>query len=1217
MKLNRKRAAGAKRTVLSTLALFTALSPLSLSNLQTARAAEPYLLSQNRTVYASSVEGGNSPDLAVDGSEASRWSSAWGADPQWLYTDLGAVAAISRVVIHWEGAYAKAYKVQVSNDESTWTDVYSTTAGDGGVDEVALNTSGRYVRVLGTERALPNYGYSILELEVFGTGGVNTPPVKLGPNVALNRPVKVSSYEQADYLPPGSTLPENGVDGNRQTRWSSNPTDNEYYQVDLGSQRTIGRIILDWEAAAGRAFDLQVSSDGNQWTTVYRELKGQGGVQNIPVYATGRYVRMQGISRATSFGYSLFEFQVYDYVNGDPKPVHTIPPLPVKSVVTEGSGSYLRNDITMPQPKFPHYKSDSIQKPLPSNDWWQSLFINKLGNGIITLPLKSKFQSQGLGIMTPGSGWITPDGKAVETGTNFDLSLMASNINTASMTNRVTSYGDFSVDTVLSDSATEDKMKVTFVKGSPYIYAQFSDPNSAEIYSPAITRLFNDANGSVLAADGATLTADHIGIEVTNTNGAPTPAQVKRYYALNAPAGTVFKRVGPKIKITLPSGQNYLSLAALPSPDKLNYYYQHGYAFVTDTKVGYQFDESTSAVETTFTATTALKRAGFPNTTLMALLPHQWKIASTPLTELTYPSIRGTMKVSEGNSFKTADRFNGIVPQFTEPSGNGYDRQQLLDQLAILDQSTDTTEELMKADAYWQGKTLHPLAMGVLIADQIGDASYKSKFLARLKTALTDWYTYTQGEPNYFLYYNDDWGTMYYKNSEFGANVGITDHHFTYGYFVFSSAVLATYDKDFETRYGGMVEQLIRDYANPSRTDAQYPFFRSFDPYSGHSWAGGYADQDNGNNQEAAGESLFGWVGQYMWSILKGNTAYRDAAIWGFTTELKAVEQYWFNYDNDNWIPEYKHKSVGQIYGSSQFFGTFFNGNPVYVYGIHWLPTSEYLTSYGFDPAKAASLYQGFVKDNGGAETDWQHIVWPVQALSDPQAVLAKWNPAVLQQNEAFNTYYFVHSMATLGQRTKDVWATGWSSATVYKKGTTYTAQVWNPTDAPVTVTFRNASGVTGTATVAAKSLVSVNPMTNSGGTTQPSANVALKKTTVASSTEDGYTAVQATDGNASTRWASAWNDAEWIYVDLGASYNVSRIKLNWEGAYAKGYKLQISDDPNNWTGKDVFVTAAGDGGVDDVTVTGKGRYVRMLGTARALPFGYSLFDFEVYGTKS
>ncbi|WP_239616227.1 galactose-binding domain-containing protein [Cohnella mopanensis] len=1286
------------RTTSLVLILSLLLSIAEIVPLGKVHAAGSYLLSLDRTAYASSTEGNNTPDLATDGNTGSRWSSAWGADPQWIYIDLGASAAIDQVIIRWEGAYAKSYKIQVSNDESAWTDVYATTAGHGGVDTLSLTGNGRYVRLLCTERFLAQYGVSVFEFEVYGTGGANPPPVALGPNVALNKPVTASSYEQSAYLPPGSTLPQNAVDGNAATRWSSNPADGEWIYVDLGSVRTIGRIRIQWEAAAGRAYDIQVSNNASSWTTVYRELTGDGGLKDLPVYTSGRYVRMKGISRATSFGYSIFELSVYDYVAGDPQPSYTIPALPTPATIAAGQGSYYTNDISMPQPKYPLYKNANITAPLPSNDWWQSILIKKLGDGIITLPLKSKYTKQGLSVLNSGAGWV--NGRSQEAGGNPDLYLMASNIGTSAMSNKIIAYGDWSATVSLSDNSV-DKMKTTFVKGSPYLYSEFSDPTTPELYLPASTRFFDDGNNAILATDGTTITGDHIGFSVTNLNGAPTPSTVTRHYGVFAPAGTTFKRVGSKIKIQLGGGQNYLSLATLPAVSDLNYFYQHAYAFVTNTTVTPGFNPTTSDVTTTFNVTTSQKRTGFPTTTLMALLPHQWKITTSPLTALTYPSIRGTLKLRDGNTFTTVDRFYGIVPQFTEPSDPTYSRQSLLQYLALLDQ--DTSANLMKADAYWQGKVLHPLAMGVLIADQIGDANYKSLFLGRMKTVLSDWYTYTQGEPSYFLYYDPTWGTMYYKESEFGANTGITDHHFTYGYYVFASAVLATYDQDFKDKYSTMVEHLIRDYANPSKTDPLYPFFRNFDPYEGHSWAGGYGDNDSGNNQEAAGESLFGWVGQYMWSMLTGNTAYRDASVYGFTTELKAVEQYWFNYDNDNWHPDYPYKTAGQVYGSSNFFGTFFNGDPVYVYGIHWLPTSEYLTSYGFDPAKAAALYNGFVKDNGGPETDWYHIVWPIQSLSNPQAVLSKWNTAGMQKNEVFNTYWFVHNMATLGQRTKDIWATGWSSATVYKNGANYSALVWNPTNAPVTVTFRNATGVTGTATVAAKSLTKVNPTNNSnpGLLTPPAlvadttlnavgqpieltfadnaawrgaissvkvngatvgagqyaiaagkltlnavlfgqagsyaitvqavgysdaavtqtiipsggtggSNLALNKPT-ASSANPLQVSALAVDGNAGSRWESAFSDPQWISVDLGAATMVNRVVLNWEPAYATSYSIQVSTDGTTWT--NVYSTTTGDGGIDDISFPPvSARYVKMNGTVRGTPYGYSLWEFEVYG---
>jgi len=103
---------------------------------------------------------------ATDGDPGSRWSSAF-SDPQWLKVDLGSPQQICRVGIDWEAAYAKAYKVQVSNNDSTWTTVYSTTAGTGGNKAFAVSRTARYIRMYGTKRAT-QFGYSIFEFDVYG-----------------------------------------------------------------------------------------------------------------------------------------------------------------------------------------------------------------------------------------------------------------------------------------------------------------------------------------------------------------------------------------------------------------------------------------------------------------------------------------------------------------------------------------------------------------------------------------------------------------------------------------------------------------------------------------------------------------------------------------------------------------------------------------------------------------------------------------------------------------------------------------------------------------------------------------------------------------------------------------------------------------------------------------------------------------------------------------
>ncbi|GAA1870866.1 DUF1996 domain-containing protein [Myceligenerans crystallogenes] len=120
--------------------------------------------------------------------------------------------------------------------------------------------------------------------------------------------------------------PRFAVDGDRATRWASNASDAEWIRVDLGASYPLDRIELDWEAAYGSAFALQVSADGSNWTTVGDVTGGTGGDQSFAVSATGRYVQLVGRDRGTQYGYSLWEFQVFgDGTAAQPTPAPSYP----------------------------------------------------------------------------------------------------------------------------------------------------------------------------------------------------------------------------------------------------------------------------------------------------------------------------------------------------------------------------------------------------------------------------------------------------------------------------------------------------------------------------------------------------------------------------------------------------------------------------------------------------------------------------------------------------------------------------------------------------------------------------------------------------------------------------------------------------------------------------------------------------------------------------
>jgi acyl-homoserine lactone acylase PvdQ len=124
-------------------------------------------------------------------------------------------------------------------------------------------------------------------------------------NAAAGRPVSASSSQL--FYPAGKA-----VDGDPGSRWASDWSDNQSITVDLGAATTVGRAILRWETAYARAYRIDVSTNGSAWTTVFTTANGNGGTDNDAFAAvTARYVRMSGVTRATSYGYSLYEFEVY------------------------------------------------------------------------------------------------------------------------------------------------------------------------------------------------------------------------------------------------------------------------------------------------------------------------------------------------------------------------------------------------------------------------------------------------------------------------------------------------------------------------------------------------------------------------------------------------------------------------------------------------------------------------------------------------------------------------------------------------------------------------------------------------------------------------------------------------------------------------------------------------------------------------------------------
>ena len=194
-------------------------------------------------------------------------------------------------------------------------------------------------------------------------------------NLALNRPAFGSS---SDSTGPTS----NAVDGNPSTRWSSAYEDNQWFYVDLGQVYNVERIVLTWGMNAyGRVYDIDVSDNGQEWTTVLSVTDGDGLTDDLRLSASGRYIRMFGYERDTRWGYSFIEFEVYG--NNHSEPLPTITPTPT------------------PEPTFP---------PSFENDVYQHILSRLKGVYLRKNHLYPSLSTEALSDTSWGFDWIIEPG---------------------------------------------------------------------------------------------------------------------------------------------------------------------------------------------------------------------------------------------------------------------------------------------------------------------------------------------------------------------------------------------------------------------------------------------------------------------------------------------------------------------------------------------------------------------------------------------------------------------------------------------------------------------------------------------------------------------------------------------------------------------------------------------------------------------------------------
>lgn len=552
---------------------------------------------------------------------------------------------------------------------------------------------------------------------------------------------------------------------------------------------------------------------------------------------------------------------------------------------------------------------------------------------------------------------------------------------------------DWTYDILMENNASTSSIMATIGKGTPYAYYNFKN------VEPTISL---GAGGTDLAIYKNSTSSNILGVSLKNKKDGKT-----HYYLISAPSGTTWVNAGGKLTAKMPAGKNYMSVAILPdgSDNAFELYKKYAFNFITDTKVEWKYLSNSSKVVTKYNVSTKNMETGANGgDTIIALYPHQWRYTNSKFTGYTYETIRGTMKTVVGTNYSTTMQYNGILsslPVTKDEETVGKIKDQL-GYLYSYRKSKDNPKWICFLegqyggyDTYWVGKNLNTLSDAIWLADQFKDNDMKTMtndMVEGVENYLKFWFdpyrAYIDGQhvDDYF-YYDKEYGTLIGYPTSYDSDKQVNDHHFHYGYWIKAAAAVAMKDPQWAKEWGGMVYEMIGDIANANRdgssynrnSETKYPFLRNFDIYEGHSWASGVANYEfdengemvdkkgglsGGNNQESSSESVNAWSSLILWGEAVGDERIRDLGIYMYTTEIAAIEDYYYDVHDEIFTKEYKDSNNYNIQTVTRLFG----GR--YDHTAWWTENPIEVTTITMLPISGATLYMGKYKDKVKAVVD-------------------------------------------------------------------------------------------------------------------------------------------------------------------------------------------------------------------------------------------------------
>lgn len=309
---------------------------------------------------------------------------------------------------------------------------------------------------------------------------------------------------------------------------------------------------------------------------------------------------------------------------------------------------------------------------------------------------------------------------------------------------------------------------------------------------------------------------------------------------------------------------------------------------------------------------------------------------------------KGTMTGFLSNQIVMSEPLNPDV-QFL-PQGS-YDSQalQLMAQVANSELAVDIKSTIASLNSnYYAGKYIDKYAYILLVVSQIlKDEEVTLQTLDALKATFDVFTSNSQTVP---LMYDTRFGGVTSQGAQNGdpmADFGApyyNDHHFHYGYFVHAAAVVGLVDSQLGGTWAAdnreWVNSLIRDVANPSAEDSQFPVSRMFDWFHGHSWAAGLFAAGDGKNEESSSEDYNFAYGMKLWGQVVNDSSMQIRGDLMLSIMKRSMNMYYL-YSDDNTVQPAEiigNRVAGILFENKIDHTTYFGTNTEYIQGIHMLP---------------------------------------------------------------------------------------------------------------------------------------------------------------------------------------------------------------------------------------------------------------------------------------